>query len=191
MKEDGPANTETRERMEGAATALQAVHGDSCSSDWVDPDAMCSTSFGNDCTGPPAPPYSGKNALVDNGAAAPKSCLPSLAIRSPIATRGLLPAGETSTVIKMTFNQPPLWLYLAEETNFKKSLTPYVSYDSSFFQKSNLPAAPSCWRDIETKSGQNRTFDPGGFQGRLRACPLMGTWRALLCGEVMRVGEAG
>ena len=27
--------------------------------------------------------------------------------------------------------------------------------------------------------------------GRLRACPFMGTWRALLCGEVMRVGAAG
>ena len=34
-------------------------------------------------------------------------------------------------------------------------------------------------------------FDPGGSQGRLRACPFLGTWRALLCGEVMRVGAAG
>ena len=38
---------------------------------------------------------------------------------------------------------------------------------------------------------QNRTFDPGGSQGRLRACPILGTWRALLCGEVVRVGAAG
>ena len=37
---------------------------------------------------------------------------------------------------------------------------------------------------------QNRTFDPGGSQGRLRACPIF-TWRALLCGEVVRVGAAG
>ena len=35
------------------------------------------------------------------------------------------------------------------------------------------------------------TFDPGGSQGRLRACQLLGTWRALLCGEVVRVGAAG
>ena len=34
-------------------------------------------------------------------------------------------------------------------------------------------------------------FDPGGSEGRLRACLLLGTWRALLCGEVMRFGVAG
>ena len=34
-------------------------------------------------------------------------------------------------------------------------------------------------------------FDPGGSQGHLRACPFLGTWRALLCGEVMRIGAAG
>ena len=33
-------------------------------------------------------------------------------------------------------------------------------------------------------------FNPGGFQGRLHACPFLGTWRALLCGEVVRVGAA-
>ena len=27
---------------------------------------------------------------------------------------------------------------------------------------------------------QNRTFDPGGSQGRRRACPILGSWRALL-----------
>ena len=26
---------------------------------------------------------------------------------------------------------------------------------------------------------------------RLRACPFLGTWRTLLCDEVMRVGAAG
>ena len=54
-----------------------------------------------------------------------------------------------------------------------------------------LLAAPSCRRVIETKSGQNMMFDPGGSQGRLRACPFLGTWRTLLHGEVMRVGAAG
>ena len=66
-----------------------------------------------------------------------------------------------------------------------------VSYDSSFVWKNNLPAAPSCRKVIETKSGQNRVFDPGGSEGRLRACPVLGTGRALLCGEVVRVGAAG
>ena len=27
-------------------------------------------------------------------------------------------------------------------------------------------------------------FDPGGSTGRLHACPFLGTWRALLCGEL-------
>ena len=31
MEADGPENTKTRERAEGAATAGQAMHGDSCS----------------------------------------------------------------------------------------------------------------------------------------------------------------
>ena len=78
MEADRPANTKTRERTEGAATVAQAKHGDSCSADQIDPEPMCSTSFGDDCTGPPAPPCSGENALVDNGAAAPKSCFPFL-----------------------------------------------------------------------------------------------------------------
>ena len=30
-------------------------------------------------------------------------------------------------------------------------------------------------------------FDPDDFQGRLRACPFLGTWRALLYEEVMRL----
>ena len=44
---DGPANTKTRERTEGAATAVQAMHGDSFSACRVDPGLMTnSTSFG-------------------------------------------------------------------------------------------------------------------------------------------------
>ena len=27
-------------------------------------------------------------------------------------------------------------------------------------------------------------FNPGGFTGRFRVCPFLGTWRALLCGDV-------
>ena len=33
-------------------------------------------------------------------------------------------------------------------------------------------------------------FDPDGSQGRFRGCPFLGTWRALLCGEVhVRAGD--
>ena len=173
MEADGPSDTKSRDRTEGAATTAQAMLGDSCSATRVDPDPTCSTSFGNGCTGLPAPLCSGENALVDNGAAAPKSCLPSLEIRSPTAAGSLPPTGEASIATRATFNQPPLRLYSTEETNSKKTWTPYVLYDSSFFQMSNLPAAPSCWRVIVTKSGENRMFDRGGSRSSLRL-PVFG-----------------
>ena len=148
MEVDGPANTKPRKRTEGAAIAVQEKHGESCSADRFDLDPMCSTSYGDDCTGPPAPPCSGENGLVDNGAAAPKSCLPSLQIRSPSAACGLLPTGETFTATKITFNRLPFRLYLTEETNLRTSTQP-VSYDSSFW---NLLASPPA----EGSSRQNQ-----------------------------------
>ena len=71
----------------------------------------------------------------------------------------------------------------------EKASTPYVSYDSSIFWR--LLAAPYCRRVVETKSRQNRTFDPDCSQGYLRACPFLGSWRALVCGEIIRAGAAG
>ena len=171
MVADGQADTKTRERTEGAATAVQVMYGDSCSADRVDPDPMCSTSSGDDCTGPPAPPCSGENALVDNRAAAPKSCFPSLEMRSPTAAGGLLPTGKASTATRTTFSQPPLRFYSTEETDSKTNLRTrilYVSYDSSF-----LRVAYSCRRAIETKSGENRMFDLGGSRSSPRL-PVFG-----------------
>ena len=164
MVADGKANT--RELTEGTSTAVQVMHEDSCYADRVDPDPICSTSFGDDRTGPSAPACSGLNILLDNGAAAPNSCLPSLEMRSPTAAGGLLPTGEVSITTRTISNQLPLWLYSTEETN-SKTLTSYVSYDSRFFQRNNLLAAPSCARVIETKSEENRMFD------RLHACPFL------------------
>ena len=46
MEADVPADKKTRERMEGAATAVQAKHGDSCSAKRVQVGPTCSTSFG-------------------------------------------------------------------------------------------------------------------------------------------------
>ena len=108
MEVDGQADTKTRERTEGAATAAQAMHEDSCSANRVDPDPICSTSFSDDSTGPPALPCSREDALVDNGAAAPKSCLSPLEMRSPTAAGGLLPTGKTSTATKTPFDHPTL-----------------------------------------------------------------------------------
>ena len=65
-----------------------------------------------------------------------------------------------------------------------RTSTLYAWYCSSFW-RNNLIAASSSRRAIETKSGQNRMFDPGGFAALLRPCPFLGTWCALLCGKVM------
>ena len=89
MKADGPTNTKTRERMEGAATAVQVMHGDSFSARRVDPGPKInSTSFGM-MAEPPALPCRG-DVVVESRDAAFKSCLPSLEMRS-------LPTGEAST----------------------------------------------------------------------------------------------
>ena len=117
MKADEQVDTKTRERTEGTATTVQAMHGDSCFANRVDPNPMYSTSVGDDRTGPPVPPCSGENALVDDGAAAPKSCLPPLEMRTTTTAGGLLPTGETSAATKITFNQSPLRLYSTEKTN--------------------------------------------------------------------------
>ena len=181
MEEDGSANTKTHERTEGAATAVQAMHGDRFSACRVDPGPKSnSTSFGMKAE-PPALPCR-DDVVVESGDAAPKSCLPSLEMHSPTAAGGLVPTDETPTLTKTTYNETTLRLYATEETNPKennlRTSISSASYDSSFWK---LLAAPSCPRVIETKPMKNRTFDPGGSQGRLRACPVLGSWRALLC----------
>ena len=89
---DGPTNTKTRERTEGAATAVQAMHGNSFSACRVDSGAKTnSTSFVMMAEPPDLPCR--KDVLVEDGAAPPKSCLPSLDMRSPAAAGGLHPTG--------------------------------------------------------------------------------------------------
>ena len=121
MEADGPAGEKTRGRTEGAAKADQAMHGDSCSANRVDPDPMCSTSFGGDFTGPPALSCSRDGALVDNGTAAPKSCLSPFEMIIPTAVGGLLPTGETFTATSTTFDLSTLWFCQTEETILRTS----------------------------------------------------------------------
>ena len=81
MEADGPANTKTRERTEGAATAVQAMHGDSCTTaQKVQDGPKASISFGVKAEPPDLPCKD--DGLVEGGDAAPKSCFPSLEMRS-------------------------------------------------------------------------------------------------------------
>ena len=190
MEADGPANTKTRERTEGAAIAVQAMRGDSCTTaQTVQDGPNTSISFGV-MTEPPDLPCR-EVVLVEDGATSPESCLPPLEMRTSTAAGGLIPTGETSTT-ETTVNKPLLQFYSTEEEDSKKETLwtsiPSAWYDISFWK---LLAAPYCRRVVETKSRQNRMFDRGGSQGYLRACPFSGSWRALVCGKVVRAGAAG
>ena len=196
MEADGPADTtKTRERTEGAATAVQAMRGDCFSARRVEPGPTTnSTRFGVKA-GPPALPCR-DDSVVESGAAAIESCLPSVEMRPLTAAGGLVPTGEASKASETTSDQPPLRFCLTEETDLKAKISwtsvPSASYDSSsVFQERNLSATLYCRRVVDTKSGQNRTFDSGGSRGQLRACPLLGPCRALVCGEDLRARAAG
>ena len=182
MEADGKANTKTRERTEGTDTTVQAVHGDSCTTQKVQDGWKTSFSFGVKAEPPDLPCR--EDVLVEDGAAAPMSRLPFLEMHTTTAASGLVPTGKTSTATETTFNEPLLQFHSTEEANGKNSPTPYASYDSKVFQNSNLAAAPYSRRVVETKYRQNMTFDPCGAQGPLHACPFLGLWRALVCGEV-------
>ena len=169
MMADGHANTKTRERTEGAATAVQAMRGDSCTTaQKVQDGPKTSITFGVEAE--PLDLPCRDEVFVESGDAAPTSCVPSLEMRTTTAAGGLVPTGKTSTATETNFNQQPLRFYTTEETDSEENLketnlrtsTPYALYDSSAFQESNLSAAPYCRRVVEAKSRQNRTFDPGG-----------------------------
>ena len=193
---DGPADTKkTLERTEGATTEVQTMRGGGFSARRVEPGPTTnSTRFGVKA-GPPTLPCR-DDSVVESGAAVFEWCLPSMGMRPSIAAGGLVPTGEASKASETTSNQPPLRFCSTEETDLeaKNSWTSIssASYDSSsVFQERNLSATHYCRRVVNTKSGQNRTFDPGGDRGHLRACPFLGSWRALICGEDLRSEAAG
>ena len=176
MEADGQASTRTHERTEGAATGAQGMRGDCSSARRVKPGSTNSTSFGMKAE-PPALPCRDVS-VVECGAGSFKSCLPSMKMRTSTAAGGLVPTGDASKASETTLNELPLRFCLTEETNLKAeklwTSIPSASYDSSsVLQERNLSATPYCRRVIDTKSGQNRTFDPGGSRGHLRACPFL------------------
>ena len=180
MEADGPADTtKTRERTEGAATAVQAMRGDCFSARRFEPGPNTnSTNFGVKA-GPPALSCR-DDSVVESSAAAFESCLPSMEMLLSTAAGGLVPTGEASKASETTSNQPPLRFCSTEETDLEAkkswtSISPASHDSSSVLQERNLSATPYCRRVADTKSRQNRTFDPSGSQGHLRACPFLGS----------------
>ena len=96
MEANVQADTKIRERTEGTAIAVPAMHGDSFSTNRADPRPKATwTRFGVK-TEPPALPCR-VDVLVENGAAAPKSCLAHLEMRTATAAGGLLPIVKPTT----------------------------------------------------------------------------------------------
>ena len=141
IEADGPADTtKTRERTEGAATTVQAMRGDYFSARRVEPGPTNSTSFGIKAK-PPALPCR-DDSVVECGAAAFESCLPSMEMRPSTAAGGLVPTGDASKASETTLNEPPLRFCSTEETNLKAknswTSVPFALYDSSsVFQERN------------------------------------------------------
>ena len=160
MEAERPEDTKPRDRKEGATKAVQAMHGDSFSTNRVDFDPMCSTRFGVKAEAPALPCRD--DVVVENGAAAPKSCLSPSEMRSPTAADGLLPAGMASTTTRTIFNQPTLLFYSTVETNSKRAPIQYalVHYQQFLVEPASYPLlAEGYTNKIKAKSGnRSRRF---------------------------------
>ena len=111
------------------------------------------------------------DVLVDDGAAAPKSCLSTLEMHTPTAAGGLLPADKTSRNTRVTCNQSRLRFCPTEDTSSERKSIQHASFYSIFWSMNNQLAAPSWRRVIQPKSRQTLEFDPGSSTGCLRVCP--------------------
>ena len=123
IKADVPPDAKTRGRTEGAAAAVQAKHGDSCSAKRVQAGPTSSTTFGMKAE-PPALSRS-DDILVDIGAAAPKPCLSPVEMRTLTATGDLVPIGKTSTATMTISHQLSLWFCLTKE--IKSRISQYAT----------------------------------------------------------------
>ena len=146
---DVQADTKICERMEGAAKAVQAMLGDSFSANRSQAGPNTTATIFGVKAEPLAFPCR-DDAVVENGATAPKSCFSPLGMRSTTAAGGLLPAGKVSTTTRITFYQPHLRFCQTEETSSEGTSTQYALYCSSSFWWNQLPV-PSWQRVIQTK----------------------------------------
>ena len=98
MEADVQVDTKTRERTEGTAKVVQAMHGDNFSAKRIQDGPKSSTTFDEKVEPPALPCRDG--VIVENGAAAPKSCLSPLEVRTTTAADGLFSTGENSMVLQ-------------------------------------------------------------------------------------------
>ena len=166
---DVPTGTKAQRRIEDAE-ADQAKNGETCSTKRVQADPTNLTSIGMKAEPPVLPHRDG--VLADKGTAAPKPCLSPGEMRTRIAAGGLLSTSKASTATMIIYYQ--LRLLFCPTKNISSGTSNQYTTDYSSFWKMEV---------LKTKSRQTLVFDPGGSIDRLHACPFLGTWRALLCGE--------
>ena len=167
-KADVPTDKKTCKRAEDTA-ADQAKHGDSCSAKRVDAGPTSSTSFGMTAKTPVLPRRD--TVLVNKGVEALMPHLPPMEVRCyhPPPVANCLPA-------------QPLQRW---GPSFPDCFFLGASVKRSRNEPAGQPAPPPYWtRVIQTKPRHTLVFGSGGFTDLLRACPFLGRWRALLCGEV-------
>ena len=137
------------------------------------------TSFGN-IVKPPAPEKCIGDALVNEGAEAPKPYLPPVEVRMlSSAAGGLLLADTVSTTIRVIF---PHHLFLGASLNRPRRgiLVRQTAGQTSISLPPSL-LEESHRNKIKAKYG----LDPGGCSGRRRGCPFLGGRYALHLGGGM------
>ena len=108
MEADGLADTKTRERTEGAAAAVQAMHGDSFSANRVQTGQKTTPTSLSVKAEPPTP--LAEMTLWSRTALRRPSRVSHLwRCAHPTAASGLLPSGMATTATRTTFHQLPLW----------------------------------------------------------------------------------
>ena len=186
MEADGHANTKTQKRTEGAATAVQAMSGDSCTTEKKVQDG----------------PKSRTSRFFLQGKRFGRERRYVARVMSPILGDALINSSWWLSFHRRSLHSHRDHLQRAtssvlrdrgDESKGEKIMdfNSIRSYDSSVFQERNLSATPYCPRVVEAKPRQNRTFDPCGSRGHLRACPFLRSWRTLVRGEVVCTGAAG
>ena len=124
--------------------------------------------------------------VVEIGDAAPKSCLPSMAMRTITAAGGLLPTGKTATETT-TFNESPLWLTRPrrriQKRRFSRRLRLHTSRTTAVSGTCLLPPpAEGSSRQSQDKIGRSIQVVIKVISAPAR---FLGSWRVLFCGEVV------
>ena len=131
------------------------MRGDSFSARRVEPGPK-TTSVGM-MAEPPALPCR-DDVLVENGDASPKSCLPFLEMRSPLAAGGFLPTGETSTATRTTLSTTSLFGFIRPKRRIQRRIGGLRFYTSRMTVVSCLLPILTVWSSSQNQEKTGRSI---------------------------------